>query len=48
MGLAGDEERRPPVAIAVLGQLKVPALTVHPDGDEADTVPVVEPAVEQT
>ena len=46
MCLAGDVERGAPVAVAVLGKLKIPPLAVHPDRDVADTTPGVEPLVE--
>jgi len=35
--------RRTPAAVVVLRQLQVESLTVHPDGDMADTTPGVEP-----
>ena len=44
---AGRLERRPPVTISVGGELEVPALALHPAGDEADTGPRVEPSVDR-
>ena len=44
----GRVERRAPAALVVLSQLKVKALTVHPDGDVADARPRVEPGAERS
>jgi len=40
-------ERGAPSSLVVLRQLKVEALTVHPDGDVADAGPGVEPKAER-
>src|SRR5262249_50938698 len=45
--LSGHIERGAPVAVAILRELKIPALASHPDDDEADAGPRVEPVVHE-
>jgi hypothetical protein len=40
VGLPRDVERRPPSVVAVLRQLQVPALALHPDCDRAEARPL--------
>jgi len=45
--LSRDVERCPPVAVAVLRELEIPALTVHAVHNLADAAPRVEPVVDE-
>jgi hypothetical protein len=40
-------ERRAPAALVILGELKVEALSVHPDGYVADARPGAEPLAQR-
>ena len=47
MRLAGHVERRAPGVVAVLRELKIPALAVEAGNDQADARPRIESPVEQ-